>query len=154
MGIKNKEYSYLLGELKKILKENNLKFTRQREVILKVLFDCTEHLSPEEILNLVKKESPQDNIGIATIYRNLSFFEEHGLAESISFGKDGKKYEIGHKTHHDHLVCLECGKIIEFIDDIIEAQQEEVAKKYNFKMFGHTMKIEGLCEECQKNNQE
>ena len=144
-----KKYSYLLEELKKILKKKNLKFTRQREVILQTLFESDEHHTPEEILSLVKEKFPQENIGIATIYRNLAFFEENGLAESISFGKDGKKYEIGHKHHHDHLVCINCGKIIEFIDPIIEERQVEVAKKYNFKMYGHTMKIEGLCEDCQ-----
>ncbi len=143
------EYSYLLEELKKVLKKKNLKFTRQREVILKVIYNSSGHHSPEEILNLVKKEFPNENIGIATIYRNLAFFEEEGLVESISFGKDGKKYEIGHRHHHDHLVCIECGKIIEFIDDIIEKRQEEVAKEYNFKMVDHIMKIEGICQECQ-----
>jgi Fur family ferric uptake transcriptional regulator len=147
-----KEYSYLLEELKKILKKKNLKFTRQREVILQTLFESDEHHTPEEILSLVKKKFPQENIGIATIYRNLAFFEENGLAESISFGKDGKKYEIGHKKHHDHLVCLECGKIIEFIDDVIEKRQEEVATKYNFKMHDHIMKIVGVCQECQNKN--
>jgi len=146
------EYSYLLEELKKVLKKKNLKFTRQREVILKVIYNSSGHHSPEEILNLVKKEFPNENIGIATIYRNLAFFEEEGLVESISFGKDGKKYEIGHRHHHDHLVCIECGKIIEFIDDIIEKRQEEVARKYNFKMVDHIMKIEGICQECQNKN--
>ncbi len=143
------DYSYLLEELKKVLKKKNLKFTRQREVILKVIYNSSGHHSPEEILTLVKKEFPNENIGIATIYRNLAFFEEEGLVESISFGKDGKKYEIGHRHHHDHLVCIECGKIIEFIDDIIEKRQEEVAKEYNFKMVDHIMKIEGICQECQ-----
>ena len=143
------DYSYLLEELKKVLKKKNLKFTRQREVILKVIYNSSGHHSPEEILTLVKKEFPNENIGIATIYRNLAFFEEEGLVESISFGKNGKKYEIGHRHHHDHLVCIECGKIIEFIDDIIEKRQEEVAKEYNFKMVDHIMKIEGICQECQ-----
>jgi len=147
-----KDFSYLLDELKRVLKEKNLKFTRQREVILKAIYNSKGHHSPEEILSLLKEEFPEENIGIATIYRNLTFFEEEGLVESISFGKDGKKYEIGHKKHHDHLVCLECGKIIEFIDDVIEKRQEEVAKKYNFKMHDHIMKIVGICQECQNKN--
>jgi len=144
-----KKYSYLLEELKKILKKKNLKFTRQREVILETIYKSPGHHSPEEILSLIKEKFPQENIGIATIYRNLSLFEEENLVESISFGKDGKKYEIGHKSHHDHLVCINCGKIIEFVDDIIEKQQEEVAKKYQFTMIDHTMKIVGICKECQ-----
>jgi len=144
------EYNYLLLELKEILKRRNLKFTKQRELILKALYNNLGHHTPEDILLILKKEFPQTNIGIATVYRTLSLFEEEGLAESISFGKDGKKYEIGHKEHHDHLVCSNCGKIIEFIDDAIELRQEEVAKKYNFKMVTHIMKIVGICDECQK----
>ena len=145
-----KEYNQLLDELKKVLKRNNLKYTKQREVILKTLYSNSGHHTPEEILLLVKKEFPNENIGIATIYRTLSLFEDENLAESISFDKDGKKYEIGHKHHHDHLICLECGKIIEFLDEIIEKQQESVAKKYNFHMLNHTMKIVGYCDKCYK----
>jgi len=144
------EYELLLKELKRVLREKNLKYTKQREVILKTLYDNNGHHSPEEILHLVKKSFPSENIGIATVYRTLTLFEEEQLAESISFGKDGKKYEIGHKHHHDHLICLECGKIIEFIDEIIEAQQVKVSEKFNFKMVDHTMKIEGYCNECYK----
>jgi Fur family ferric uptake transcriptional regulator len=143
-----KEYNQLLDELKNILKRKNLKYTKQREVILKTLYTNSGHHTPEEILILVKKEFPNENIGIATIYRTLSLFEEENLVESISFGKDGKRYEIGHKHHHDHLICLNCGKIIEFIDEVIEKQQEVVASKYNFHMVDHTMKIIGYCQEC------
>jgi Fur family ferric uptake transcriptional regulator len=143
-----KEYNQLLDELKNILKRKNLKYTKQREVILNTLYTNSGHHTPEEILILVKKEFPNENIGIATIYRTLSLFEEENLVESISFGKDGKRYEIGHKHHHDHLICLNCGKIIEFIDEAIEKQQEVVASKYNFYMLDHTMKIIGYCQEC------
>ena len=142
------EYKLLLKELQRVLKENNLKYTKQREIILKTLYTHTGHHTPEDILMLIKEDFPDENIGIATVYRTLSLFEEEGLVESISFGKDGKKYEIGHKHHHDHLICLNCGKIIEFVDDIIEAQQLVVSKKYNFYMIDHTMKIVGYCDEC------
>ena len=144
-----KSYEELIEELKKVLKRKNLKYTKQREVILKILHENDGHFSPEEILSLIKEKAPDENIGIATIYRTLSLFEEEGLAESISFGKDGKKYEVGHKLHHDHLVCIECGEITEFVDEVIENRQIEVAKKYNFKMIDHTMKIVGICPKCQ-----
>ncbi len=143
-------FSDLLEELKRIIKKRGLKYTRQRELILQTLFEHSGHHSPEEILTLIKKEHPSIKIGIATIYRTLSLFEEEGLVESISFDKDGKKYEIGYKEHHDHLLCIECGKIIEFIDNVIETRQIKVTKKYNFKMLGHTLKIIGICQECQK----
>ncbi len=148
------DYNFLSTELKRVLKENSLKYTRQREAVLKTLYTHNGHHTPEELLQLIRNDFVDINIGIATLYRTLALFEESGLAESISFGKDGKKYEIGHQHHHDHLVCLECGKIIEFHDDIIESRQLEVAKKFNFKMSDHTMKIVGICSRCQKKKEE
>ncbi len=148
------DYNFLSTELKRVLKENSLKYTRQREAVLKTLYTHNGHHTPEELLQLIRNDFVDINIGIATLYRTLALFEESGLAESISFGKDGKKYEIGHQHHHDHLVCLECGKIIEFHDDIIESRQLEVAKKFNFKMSDHTMKIVGICSKCQNIKEE
>jgi len=147
-----KDYEILLLDLKTAIKKRNLKYTRQRELILKALFDNSGHHTPEEILSFLKEQFPNEKIGIATVYRALALFEEEGLVDSISFGKEGKKYEIGHKEHHDHLICSVCGKIVEFVDDVIELRQIEVAKKYNFKMQSHTMKIIGICSECQKKN--
>ena len=89
------------------------------------------------------------NIGIATVYRTLTLLETSQIVSSISFGVQGKKYELGLKKHHDHLICTKCGEIIEFFDETIEQRQEEIAKKFNFKMTDHTMKIIGLCEKCQ-----
>jgi len=68
---------------------------------------------------------------------------------SISFGTKGKKYELGTKKHHDHLICTKCDTIIEFYDDTIEDQQEMIAKRFDFEMTGHTMKIVGICKKCQ-----
>ena len=143
------EYPFLLDEFTLLLKKNGLKFTRQREAILKALYEHDGHFSPEEIHHFVSEENDDLNIGIATIYRTLILLEDAGLAESISFGKDGKKYEIGLKKHHDHLICTACGTIIEFSDDVIEARQEAIAEKYHFQMTDHTMKIVGLCADCQ-----
>jgi len=142
-------YPLLLEKFKALLKNNTLKFTKQRELILKFLYENDEHYTPEDIYMLLKKENPDINIGIATVYRTLTLLESEGIASSISFGAQGKKYELGLKNHHDHLICTGCGDIIEFFDETIEAQQEEIAKKYNFKMTDHTMKIVGLCEKCQ-----
>jgi len=142
-------YDKLLEKFKALLKQNTLKFTKQRELILKFLYQHHEHYSPEDIYMLLKKEHPDVNIGIATIYRTLTLLEESNIVSSISFGAAGKKYEFGLKKHHDHLICTQCGKIIEFYDETIEAQQEKIAEKFNFKMHDHTMKIVGLCENCQ-----
>jgi len=142
-------YEKLLEKFKSLLKNNTLKFTKQRELILKFLYENSDHYTPEDIYMLLKKEHPEINIGIATVYRTLTLLEESGIASSISFGAAGKKYELGLKKHHDHLICTSCGEIIEFFDETIEVQQEKIAEKFNFKMTDHTMKIVGLCENCQ-----
>jgi Fur family ferric uptake transcriptional regulator len=144
------DYPFLLDEFTQLLKKNKLKFTKQREAILRVLYENEGHFSPEDIHRLVSEQNPDLNVGIATIYRTLTLLEEASLAESISFGKDGKKYEIGLKKHHDHLVCTECGAIIEFTDDVIETRQEAIAEQHHFQMTDHTMKIVGLCAQCQR----
>lgn len=147
-------YQELLEKFKALLKENALKFTKQRELILKFLYENDEHYTPEEIYMLLKQEYPDINIGIATVYRTLTLLEESGIVSSISFGAQGKKYELGLKKHHDHLICTECGDIIEFYDDLIEKRQQVIAEKFNFKMTDHTMKIEGTCEDCQEEQEE
>ncbi|RUM72117.1 MAG: transcriptional repressor [Sulfurovum sp.] len=142
-------YPLLLEQFKKLLKDNSLKFTKQRELILKFLYENEGHFTPEETYTLLKNLYPDMKVGIATVYRTLTLLEESGIASSISFGVQGKKYELGLKKHHDHLICSQCGDIIEFYDETIEERQEEIAKKFNFHMTDHTMKIIGLCEKCQ-----
>jgi len=142
-------YPLLLEKFQAILKENTLKFTKQRELVLKFLYENEGHFTPEDIYTLLKQENPDINIGIATVYRTLTLLETSNIASSISFGVQGKKYELGPKKHHDHLICTKCGDIIEFFDETIEERQEEIAKKFNFQMTDHTMKIIGLCEKCQ-----
>lgn len=143
------EYPLLLEKFQTLLKENALKFTKQRELVLKFLYENNGHFTPEDIYTLLKEQHPDVNIGIATVYRTLALLETSEIASSISFGVQGKKYELGLKKHHDHLICTKCGNIIEFYDETIEERQEAIAKKFNFKMTDHTMKIIGLCEKCQ-----
>jgi len=145
-------YQDVLESFKKLLKNNNLKYTTQRELILQIIYDNNGHFTPEDIYNLIKKSYPEVKLGIATVYRTLTLLEDASIVSSISFGTQGKKYEFGLKEHHDHLVCLECGGIEEFFDDTIEKQQEAIAKKFNFKMTNHVMKITGICEACQAKN--
>ena len=147
MSIENNDE--IIDELKKIVKQKGLKYTEQREIVLNILLRAQEHLTAEEVYNHVKKEYPNSNIGIATVYRALSFLEEVDLIASITFGTDGKKYESNAKSHHDHLICTNCGKIIEFIDEEIEKRQEKIAKKNNFKISSHSMQLYGTCENCQ-----
>ena len=140
----------IIEELKKIVKQKGLKYTEQREIVLSVLLDAQDHLTAEEVYNEIKKEHTESNIGIATVYRALSFLEEVDLITSIAFGTDGKKYESNAKSHHDHLICTNCGKIIEFMDDEIEKRQDKIAKKNKFKITSHSMQLYGTCETCQE----
>ena len=142
-------YADVLNNFKKLLKVNKLKYTKQRELILEIIYNNDGHFTPEDIYNLIKKSYPEVKLGIATVYRTLTLLEESNIVSSISFGAQGKKYEFGLGAHHDHLVCLKCGGIEEFFDEIIEQRQEDIAKKHNFKMSNHIMKITGTCSACQ-----
>lgn len=140
----------IIAEFKKILKQKGLKYTEQREIVLSILLHTSVHLTAEEVYNEIKKVFPASNIGIATVYRALSFLEEVNLITSITFGTDGKKYESNSKSHHDHLICTSCGRIIEFLDDEIEKRQDKIAKKNRFKILNHSMQLYGTCETCQE----
>lgn len=146
------EYKQLLSNFKDLLKKNSLKFTIQREVILETLYNSDEHLTPEGLHHLIQEKHPELKTGIATVYRTLSLLEESNVVTSLSFGAQGKKYELGAKEHHDHFICTNCGKITEFVDDEIEKRQHAIAKMLNFKMQDHSMQIYGICSDCQAEN--
>jgi len=145
----NKKNTDVIEDLKVVLKNKGMKYTEQRAVILQILLNMDDHLNAEEVLDIVKSKYPEQKIGIATIYRTLNFLEEVNLISSISFGKEGKKYEGNSDKHHDHIICTECGKIVEFLDEEIEKKQEEIALKHGFTITDHTMQIFGVCNECQ-----
>ena len=142
-------YDTLLARFKEVLKQNALKFTAQREAILKTLFGTDEHLTPEELHALVKSENADCKIGVSTVYRTLNLLEDSGLVNSLSYGSNGKKYELARGEHHDHIICVTCDKIIEFEDDVIERRQEEIAKKSGFVLTAHMMQLYGICSQCQ-----
>jgi len=146
------QYEQLLENFKKLLRANNLKFTIQREVILETLYNSDEHLTPESLHHLIQKKYPELKTGIATVYRTLSLLEESNVVTSLSFGAQGKKYELGAKEHHDHLICTECGEITEFVDEEIEKRQHAITDELGFKMNDHSMQIYGICKKCQEKN--
>jgi len=143
------EYTQLLNDFKILLKKNNLKFTIQREVILETLYNSDEHLTPESLHHLIQNKYPDLKTGIATIYRTLALLEDSNVVTSLSFGAQGKKYELGAKEHHDHLICTECGSITEFVDEDIEERQHTITNELGFKMSDHSMQIYGICSKCQ-----
>lgn len=143
------EYEQLLSDFKALLKKNSLKFTIQREVILETLYNSNEHLTPESLYLLIKNKFPDLKTGIATIYRTLTLLEDSDMVTSLSFGAAGKKYELGAKIHHDHMICTACGNITEFVDEQIEKRQKSIADELGFKMSDHSMQIYGICKNCQ-----
>lgn len=147
------EYNKLLSDFKQLLKANGLKFTIQREVILEMLYNSDEHLTPEGLHHLIQQKHPELNTGIATVYRTLSLLEESDMVTSLSFGAQGKKYELGAKDHHDHVICTECGNITEFVDDEIELRQKKITEALGFIMKEHSMQIYGICKSCQEKSQ-
>lgn len=144
------EYEQLLSNFKTLLKNNNLKFTIQREVILETLYNSDEHLTPESLHHLIQEKYPDLKTGIATVYRTLALLEDSNMVTSLSFGAQGKKYELGAKNHHDHMICTECGDITEFVDEQIEERQHKISEALGFKMSDHSMQIYGTCKTCQE----
>ena len=144
----NQDLASYLQKLRNIVKKKGLKQSNQRENIVAILFKAKKHLTPEEILLELKKDGI--SMGLATIYRTLSLLEKEGMVNTISFGQEGKKYELDRGEHHDHMICIECGKIIEFFDPQMEAIQERIAQKNGFKILSHQMNLYGLCPDCQK----
>ena len=105
--------------LARYLEQHNLKHTRQRELILDAFLSTREHVTSEELYQLVREQNP--NIGYTTVYRTMKLLAEAGLAQERHFDDGVTRYEMEHE-HHDHLVCLRCGRIIEFECDIVRIQ--------------------------------
>ncbi len=148
--LENLEFDAILDEFREILRKNKLKYTKQRESVIKMLYNSDHHFTPEELYLEIRDEQPELNIGIATVYRTLNLLEDSGMVTSISFGTQGKKFELATKPHHDHLICKNCGKIVEFEDPSVEKKQEEIAKKNGFTLTGHLMQLYGTCKNCSK----
>jgi len=131
------------------IQKYGLRRTAQRDLILEVFLRTEEHLSSEDLYWLVEQEDPA--VGHTTVYRTLKLLTEAGLAREVRLG-DGKTYYEHHylHEHHDHMICTECGKVIEFYSPEIESLQDAMADKFKFKPTHHSMRIMGLCEECQK----
>lgn len=142
------DFDTFLKNFKLHISKLGLKNSIQKDYILKILFFSDDHLSADQITDKVKKDYNID-VGIATVYRTMKFFEDINVVNTLVIGDGVKRYELSLALHHDHLVCTTCGKIIEFTDNFIEEQQEKIAKQNNFDLKDHVMTIYGLCENCQ-----
>ncbi len=128
------------------LEGHNLKHTKQREAILEVFLEVEGHITGEELHRRVRRKFPQ--IGYTTVYRTMKLLCEAGLASERHFDDGVTRFEIQHE-HHDHLVCLRCGKILEFECAMIESAQEKIAARYQFRVLRHRHELYGHCAKCQ-----
>lgn len=131
------------------LKKAGLKITLPRIKILELLEKAQDHHMSAEDIYRVLSESGEE-IGLATVYRVLTQFEEAGLVVKHHFEGGQSVFELDHGEHHDHLVCVKCGKVEEFVDDVIEKRQQEIAKEKGYIITDHSLNIYGVCAECQK----
>jgi Fur family ferric uptake transcriptional regulator len=124
-----------------------LKRTAQRELILEVFLRTEEHLSSEDLYRLVQREDPA--IGQTTVYRTLKLLTDAGLAREVRFGDGRTRYEHNYKhPHHDHMICTECGKTIEFFSADLEKLQDKIAARHKFEITNHTLRMFGYCADC------
>lgn len=129
------------------LKEVGLKITTPRIKVLNILQEkAAEHLSAENVYKLLLEQG--DDVGLATVYRVLTQFEDAGLVVRHNFEGGHAVFELSDGAHHDHLVCTKCGVINEFVDDVIEQRQIEIAKRHGFQITDHSLNIYGLCPTC------
>lgn len=132
------------------LQEKAYKLTPQRETVLRVFIDHGDgHLSAEDVYNLVKSTNP--DIGLATVYRTLDLFAELGILQKMDFGDGRSRYEFSteEQHHHHHLICLQCHKVEEFDDDLLESLEAMIGRKSSFRIIDHDLKFFGFCAECQ-----
>ncbi len=131
------------------LKRAGLKATLPRMKILEFLENSeVRHMSAEDVYKALLETG--EEVGLATVYRVLTQFETAGLVVRHHFEGGQSVFEMAHGKHHDHILCVRCGRVDEFVDDIIEERQEKIAKEKGYAMTDHSLYIYGVCADCQK----
>jgi Fur family ferric uptake transcriptional regulator len=126
-----------------------LKHSRQREQIAQIFFGLQGHVSVDELLVRARREDPR--VSLATVYRTMKLLAESGLAAVRQFGDGQTRYELAAgRAHHDHLICVDCGEIVEFSNQQIEALQAEVARRHGFEVERHRLELYGRCARCRE----
>ena len=133
------------------LRSVGLKVTLPRVKILEILEKQTEerHLSAEKVYKILLNEN--EEIGLATVYRVLTQFETAGLVTRHHFEGGNSVFELNKGSHHDHIVCMKCGKVDEFTDNVIEKHQEDIAEKLGYELTDHSLYLYGYCSACKQN---
>lgn len=136
-----------LAEFAKYISEKGLKSTIQRDEIVNTFLKVKGHISIEDLHHSVREKNPK--IGYTTVYRTLKLLTESGLAHERQFGDGQARYEaVTTEKHHDHLICLKCGAIVEFENRKIEKLQDEVARQQGFEVKNHKLELYGYCKKC------
>ena len=137
----------LRARLNDYMAKHGLRSTEQRRLVTEMFFATEEHLSIEDLLDRVRTEEPK--IGYATVYRTLKLLKDCGLAFERHFGDGVSRYEVAWANeHHDHMICVECEKIVEFEDADIEELQHDVAARLGFTLVRHKLELYGMCADC------
>lgn len=131
--------------LARYLEDHNLKHTKQRDEILLAFLEAEGHVTSEQLHQHVRERNA--GIGFTTVYRTMKLLCDAGLAQERHFDDGVTRYEI-EQEHHDHLVCVKCGKIVEFECEMIEDAQERIAAAYKFRLLRHRHELYGHCESC------
>ncbi len=135
-----------MSDNSQMLKKAGLKITVPRLKILDMLQQPDlQHISAEDLYK--KLIDIDEEIGLATVYRVLNQFDEAGILTRHHFEGGKSVFELATQQHHDHLMCLDCGRVIEFSDDLIEERQNEIARKYNVRLTNHSLYLYGHCME-------
>ncbi len=132
------------------LERKNLRLTTQRQAIIDTVFGTEQHFTAEELLEWSRRRDP--TVSRATVYRTLPLLTESGLVHEMDFGKDHKVYDPNYAEHphHNHLICSDCSKIVEFESEKIEALESEISRKLGFSMKSQRLQITGGCEELKR----
>ena len=130
------------------LHDKGLKITTPRLKILHILESAKKHLRAEDIYQILRAQ--EEEIGLATVYRVLGQFEAAGIIKKHHFSEDHAVFEMDFGSHHDHLVCVKCNHIEEFIDPEIEARQEKIAQRFGYEITDHSLYLYGICKRCQR----
>jgi Fur family ferric uptake transcriptional regulator len=139
------DFDWFWQRLNQYLAKNQLKQTKQRQMIVESFLGLASHVDAEDLHRAVRKQGQK--IGLATIYRTLNLLTHAGLAEQKNFQDGRAVFEVLlPNEHHDHLLCLDCGKVIEFKNADIEKLQEQVAKAHGFILKSHQLDLYGSCQ--------
>lgn len=131
-----------MDRIEKLCVARGLRMTDQRRVVARVLSAADDHPDVEELYRRAHEIDP--HISIATVYRTVRLFEEAGVVERHDFGDGRSRYEEASEEHHDHLIDIQSGKVIEFTSTEIEALQERIAKEHGFRLVGHRLELYGV----------